>query len=253
MLTDPTFYAFALPAVFLIGISKGGFGGGAALLAVPLMAFAVPPLQAAGILLPILVVMDIAGLIAYRRDVDRATLIHVLPGAILGTGIGWLTATWVTDTHVRLMVGVMAVAFVLLHWFRPPAPTPRGHSHVRGNLAGFFSGFTSFISHAGGPPFQIYIIPLRLEPKLFAGTSIVFFAVLNAIKVPPYFFLGQFTQANLTASAVLLPLAIVSVYLGVLAVRVISAKMFYRIAYISVFLVGLKLTWDGVTGLIGGG
>jgi len=251
MLTDPQFYLFALPAVLLIGISKGGFGGGAALLAVPLMSFAVPPLQAAGILLPILCVMDVAGLIAYRREVDRATLLYTLPGAIVGTGIGWLTATWVTDTHVRLMVGIMAVTFVMLHYFRPPLPTPRGHSHTRGGIAGFFSGFTSFISHAGGPPFQIYVIPLRLEPRLFAGTSIVFFAVLNAIKVPPYFFLGQFTYENLIAAAVLLPLAIVAVYLGVIAVRIVSAKTFYRIAYASVFVVGLKLTWDGIIGLIG--
>jgi len=251
MIEDPAFYAAAVPAVTLVGMSKGGFGGGVALLAVPLMSLAVPPLQAAGILLPILCVMDVAGLAAYRRRIDWPTVRTFLPAAILGTGLGWATAAYVTDAHVRLMVGLIALAFVASRFLagrgvRPPRP----QSLARGSLWGLVCGFTSFISHAGGPPAQIYMLPLRLAPQLFAGTSVFIFAVVNAVKLPPYFLLGQFDARNLTTSAVLLPVALASVALGIWLVRVVSAELFYRVAYASVLVVGAKLLWDGVAGLL---
>jgi uncharacterized membrane protein YfcA len=251
MIADPAFYAVAVPAVILVGMSKGGFGGGLALLAVPLMSLSVPPIKAAGILLPILCVMDIAGLLAYRRRVDWRTIGILLPAAIVGIGVGWATAAWVTDAHVRLMVGVTALAFVASHFARRrSAGTPQPHSRPWGSLWGFVSGFTSFISHAGGPPSQIYMLPLRLEPQLFAGTSIVLFSVINAVKLPPYFLLGQFDAQNLTTSLALLPLAIAAVWLGIWLVRVVSAELFYRLAYATVLVVGVKLVWDGIAGLL---
>lgn len=251
MIEDPAFYAAAVPAVTLVGMSKGGFGGGVALLAVPLMSLVVPPLQAAGIMLPILCVMDVAGLSAYRRSIDWATVRAFLPGAVVGTGLGWATAAYVTDAHVRLMVGLIALAFVASRFLaRRTAATPQPQSLARGSLWGLVCGFTSFISHAGGPPAQIYMLPLRLAPQLFAGTSVFIFAVVNAVKLPPYFLLGQFDARNLTTSAVLLPLALASVALGIWLVRVVSAVLFYRIAYASVLVVGAKLLWDGVVGLM---
>ncbi len=251
MITDPSFYLAAVPAVALVGMSKGGFGGGVALLAVPLMSLTVPPLQAAGIMLPILCAMDVAGLLAYRRLIHWPTVLHFLPAAVVGTGFGWATAAYVTDAHVRLMVGLIALAFVGSRLLAGRAArTPRPQSWARGSLWGLVCGFTSFISHAGGPPAQIYMLPLRLAPQLFAGTSVFVFSVVNAVKLPPYFLLGQFDAQNLTTSAVLLPVAFVSVALGIWLVRTVSPTLFYRVAYASVVVVGAKLLWDGIAGLV---
>ncbi|PLX35886.1 MAG: hypothetical protein C0606_17490 [Hyphomicrobiales bacterium] len=251
MIPDPTFFAVAVPAVFLVGLSKGGFGGSIALLAVPLMALVVPPLKAAGILLPILVAMDIVGLIAYRRTYDTRVLKVMIPSAIVGIGIAWMAAAYITDAHVRLIVGTVGVLFTLDYvrgggLKRPPA----GHNPKKGTVWGIVAGITSFVSHAGGPPYQMYTLPLRLEPVLFAGTATVFFAAVNAVKLVPYFALGQFSTENLGLSLMLLPLAPVAVLSGVWLVRRVPAGPFYRITYAAVFIVSLKLIWDGMQGVV---
>lgn len=251
MIVDPLFYAAAVPAVAIVGLSKSGFGGGAALIAVPLMSLTVPPLQAAGIMLPILCVMDAMGLLAYRGRVDWPMVRLLLPAALVGTAVGWATATWVTDAQVRLMVGAIAIAFVAFRLVdRRSGDTPAPPNRLAGSFWGAVSGFTSFISHAGGPPMQIYMLPRKLEPQLFAGTSIVIFAAINASKLVPYFMLGQFDTQNLTTSLALFPLALVSMWLGIWLVRVISAQLFYRIAYATILLVGVKLVWDGIASLV---
>jgi uncharacterized membrane protein YfcA len=250
MISDPWFYAAAIPAVILIGMSKGGFGGTISLLGVPLIALTVSPVKAAGIVLPILVVMDIVALLAYRRTYDKGSLARLLPGAIVGTAIGWATAALVTDSHVRLIVGLLTVGFILQYWLGGgegrPASSPDA---VKGTLWGTLSGFTSFVTHAGGPPFQMYMLPLKLDRQLYAGTSVVFFAILNAVKLGPYFMLGQFNPANLTTSAVLMPLAPVATMLGVWLVRVVNQEAFYRVVYAVMAPVGLKLIWDGISGI----
>ena len=107
------------------------------------------------------------------------------------------------------------------------------------------TGFTSFVSHAGGPPFQMYAVPLRLSPRIFAGTSVIMFAVVNAVKLVPYFLLGQFDVTNLETSAVLLPVSIPATFLGIWLVKVIDAAVFYRAVYVLIFVVGVYLVWEG--------
>lgn len=252
MISDPLFYAAAIPAVVLIGLSKGGFGGAIAMLGVPLMTLVIPPVQAAAIMLPILIAMDIVGLIAWRGIYDRRALAILVPAGIAGIAIGWATATFVTDAHVRLIVGLVAFAFAL-DYYRggTKSRTAAGHNPVKGSLWGTVAGFTSFVSHAGGPPFQMYMLPLRLAPPLLAGTAIIFFAVTNVLKLPPYFLLGQFSAENLATSAVLLPLALVATTAGVFLVRWVRPEAFYRISYAALFLVSLKLIWDGTRGVTG--
>jgi uncharacterized membrane protein YfcA len=251
MITDPWFYVAAVPGIVLAGMAKGGFGGALGMLAVPLMALVIPPVQAAAIMLPILIVMDVVGLIAWRGTFDRRAVAIVLPAALAGVAAGWATAAWVTEAHVRLIVGVVVVLFTLNHWFGGAAGRePRQHNRLKGWFWGAVSGFTSFVSHAGGPPFQMYMLPLRLDPKLFAGTAILVFSVVNAVKVVPYFFLGQFSTANLWTSAVLLPLAPLATLAGVLLVRRIRPETFYGITYSVLFAIGLKLIWDGLRALI---
>ena len=235
-------------AVLLTGISKGGFGG-VALLAVPLMALVISPVRAAGIMLPILIVMDAVSVWSYRRHFDKALLFLMLPGAIIGIVIGGLLAGSVGDRFVLIFVGIIALAFSLYSVFKPKGDAGfiRGNKPV-GVTASVISGFTSFLAHAGGPPFQVYAIPQGLEKRIYAGTSVMFFAVVNAVKLVPYFILGQFDRANLTTSLILIPLAPVGVLLGVWLLKRISQKAFYRFLYAMVFIVGVKLLWDGFLG-----
>jgi uncharacterized membrane protein YfcA len=249
LLHDPQFYLVAVPAVFLVGLSKGGFGGAVGFVGVPLMAMVVSPLQGAAILLPILVVMDITSLWTWRGVYDRQTLADMLPGAIVGIGIGWLTATLVTADMVRFLVGAVAVAFVL-RWLLQRVWHGGGHVATRNRFLAMFwatvAGFTSFVAHVGGPPFQIYVLPLRLDPKVFTGTATIFFALTNAIKLVPYFALGQFDGTNLAASAILMPVAPVATLAGAWLVRRMRADVFYAFTYATVAVLAVKLIWDGL-------
>ncbi|MCX2725356.1 sulfite exporter TauE/SafE family protein [Roseibium salinum] len=246
-ITDPWFYAAAIPAVFFVGLSKGGFGGTFAMLGVPIMALVISPLQAAGIMLPILIVMDAVALIAYKGRADWRSLSILLPAAVLGIGIGWATAAYVNDAFVILLIGIMSLAFVADYLFKQrKAAGASRHNLPKGTFWGTVAGFTSFISHTGGPPFQMYMLPLRLAPMLFAGTAVIFFAAVNAIKLVPYFMLGQFDATNLTTSVTLFPVALIATLCGVWLVRIVKAETFYSIIYIFMGLIGAKLTYDGL-------
>lgn len=215
------------------------------------MSLAINPIQAAGIMLPILIVMDIVALSSYRGAGDRSALKILIPAGIVGIAIGGLTANWVSEAAVRLIVGAVALAFALNYWLvRGEQPAAR-QSVLKGGFWGAVAGFTSFVSHAGGPPFQMYMLPLKRDPWIFAGTGVLFFAVVNAVKVVPYAWLGQFSAENLWTSAALLPLAPLATLAGVRLVKIVSKTVFYRITYGAVFLVSLKLIWDGVTGVMG--
>ena len=250
MPTDLWFYAAAIPAVIIVGLSKGGFGGGVALIGVPLMSLAVPPIEAAAIMLPVLIVMDAVAVSSWWLIYDRSSLVLLLPATVLGIAIGWAVAAIVTDAEVRLIVGSVAVAFTVNYWFRGRLQLQaKSHNAPKAWFWGTVSGFTSFVSHAGGPPMQMYMLPLRLEPKLLAGTMVLLFAIVNLVKLVPYAALGQFSASNLAASAVLLPIAPVATWAGARLVRIISAETFYGVSYAALVLVGLKLIWDGVTGV----
>jgi uncharacterized membrane protein YfcA len=246
MLTDPIFLASAIFAVLITGVSKGGFGG-LALFAVPILSLSISPVQAAGILLPILIVMDWISVWAYRKTWDRRLLWLMLPGAVVGITIGGLLADQVSEDFVRLCVGLIAIIFPIYAVIG--ARFLQGRNHVQGNrslagLAGLAAGFTSFVAHAGGPPFQAYALQQDLEKRIYAGTTVMFFFVVNAVKLIPYAMLGQFDRTNLTTSAALIPLAPVGVLIGVWLVKRIDQKLFYRVMYGLIFLTGCKLLWD---------
>jgi len=254
MITDPIFYFAAIPAVILVGISKGGFGGSIAILGVPLMALVISPIQAAGIMLPILILMDFIAVASYWGVFDRKVLWMTLPGALAGLGAGYLMATTVDESLVLLIIGVVAVASTLDHWRKlylsGKQPDRAGHSLTKGSVWGFVSGFTSFVAHAGGPPYQMYTIPLGLDKRIFAGTGVIFFFTMNVVKLVPYFLLGQFSPANLLTSAALLPVAVLATLLGVWLVKIVPQALFYRILYVVVLIVGVKLIYDGIAGLV---
>lgn len=252
LLLNPWFYAAAVPATILIGLSKGGLGGAMGQVGVPLMALVMPPVQAAAIMLPILIVMDIASLWSWRGHSDAKTLKLMLPGGLLGIGIGWLTASIVTDDMVKLIVGLVAIIFfaryVLASAERRAKAQP--HNTAAATFWSAIAGFTSFVAHAGGPPYQVYALPLRQDPKVYNGTSVIFFAVVNAVKVIPYFALGQFDATNLEASAVLMPLAPLATFAGAWIVKRMRPEVFYPFMYGMILLMGLKLSYDGIVSLL---
>jgi uncharacterized membrane protein YfcA len=249
VLGDPLFYLAAIPAVILLGLAKGGFAG-VGILGLPLLALVISPVQAAAILLPILLVQDVVSVGAFYRSRDDGVLRQMLPGAAIGILAGYLLAARVSVAMIELAVGLITLVFAVQRIRAGTNAMATPQRRDAGVLFGAASGFTSQIAHAGGPPFQLYVVPLQLDRDRFIGTSAVFFAVVNWLKVPAYAALGQFSAANMLAAAVLMPLAIVSTWAGVRLVRRVDAANFYRIIYALMLLVGGKLVWDGVAALI---
>ena len=244
------FYLVAVPAVILFGLSKGGFSG-LSLLAMPMMSLVASPVRAAAVVLPILIVQDWVSVWAFRRDFSSRNLIILIPSSVIGVALGWLLAARVSDDAVRLAVGAISIGFVLYmlareRLKRAPVEKP---GVPAGILWGSLAGFTSFISHSGSPPFQVYVMPQYLKPRVFAGTATMFFAASNLLKIPPYFLLGQFSRENLSLSAGLIPVAILSAFAGVWLMRRVSTDRFYAIILALTFLIGVKLTYDAIRAL----
>jgi hypothetical protein len=251
MVTNPLFYAAAIPALLIWGISKGGFAGGLGILAVPLMSLTMPPSQVTGIMLPCLILMDLMSVWAYRRSFDGRNLLILLPSALIGNLLGTLTFSWFDDRLIGLIIGSIAVAFTLDAWLRRSLEAlPARRSFLKGTFWGTVAGFTSFVSHAGAPPLNMYLIPQRLEKSIFAGTSVMYFTFVNLTKVPSFYALGQLSRGNLLTALVLSPLAPVGVAIGVWLHGKINATRFYRVIYALVFGSGLQLVWEGATSLL---
>ncbi len=245
MIEDPFFYAVAVPAVLLLGVSKSGFGAGFGSLAVPLMALAVPVPQAAAIFMPLLLVMDLLGLRAFRGHFEWPLLRFLLPFGMLGSVIGFLLFTALDARWVAGIVGVLTLLFLAQRLVFPPRPDSAPPPRWLGGLLTTASGFTSFVAHAGGPPINAYVIPLRLSPLVFTATMSVFFFAVNLSKWVPYAWLGLLDFRNMATSMVLLPLAPLGVWVGVRIAHRIDPVLFYRLVYTGMFLTGAKLVWDG--------
>ncbi len=247
MITDPLFYAAAIPAVILTGLAKGGFGGSFTLLALPLLALVISPVQAAGIMLPILLAMDAISVWAWRKYWDGANLKILIPAMTLGTVIGYLTAAYLEDGHIRLMVGLIGLVFALQSFIKSGSDGPAtGPNWIKGTFWGTLSGLTSFISHVGGPPMQVYLVPQKLSKEIYVGTLTMVFAFVNVIKILPFWLLGQLSPSNVATSLALLPIAILATFAGVRLVKRVTTTFFYTLILWLLFIVSLKLVYDGV-------
>jgi uncharacterized membrane protein YfcA len=193
---------------------------------------------------------DLISIYIYRRDWDASNLKILLPGAVIGMAFGWLIASHVSDNAVRLAVGIIGVAFVANMWLRRAIVEPRRMSPASGVFWGALSGFTSFMTQGGSPPFQVYVLPQRLPKLVLVGTTTMFFAAVNAMKIVPYFMLGQFTPRNLSTSLALLPIAVTANFAGVWLVRRTPTEVFYRIAYVLLLMISVTLLWQGVSELL---
>ena len=246
IITDPYFYAVTIPAVLLLGVSKSGFGAGFGSLAVPMMALAVTVPEAAAILMPVLLLMDILGMAAFRKDFDLKFLKFLIPCGLVGIVIGALLFKALSAHTVAGIVGVFTLLFLAQRLIFPPKPDSPPPPKWLGAILTATSGFTSFIAHAGGPPINAYVIPLRLSPVRFTATMAFFFFVINLSKWIPYGLLGLLDMRNMATSLVLLPIAPIGVLVGVRMARKINPVLFYRLVYLGMFLTGVKLVWDAV-------
>jgi uncharacterized membrane protein YfcA len=256
VITDPLFYLLAIPAVILLGLGKGGFAG-LGMISVPLLTLNVPILQGAAIILPLLVTQDVISVWTYRRDWSAWNLKVLIPGAIIGMGAGTLFASHVSNAAVELAGGVIGLSFVLYRWIgrwlwphlARAAEKPRRPHPLLGVFWGALSGFMSLLVNVGAPPYQIHILPQRLDKLTFVGTTVIFFAFMNLMKIAPYFLLGQFSARNFATSVALLPLAVAANFFGIWLVRRTPTEPFYRITYLLMFTISLALIWQGASGV----
>lgn len=252
MAEDFWFWFLAVLATLFVGGSKGGLPL-IGMLAVPLMALQISPVVAAGLLLPIYIISDMYGLWIYRKDFDARNIAILVPAAAIGIAIGWATASITNEAVVTLLVGVIGLSYCLDALFKARRNLPPKPADVpRGLFWGSLAGFTSFVSHAGAPPYQMYVLPQRLEKMVYAGTSTIVFAIINLLKLPPYWFLGQVTVGSLRVAVILAPIAIIGAFVGFRLTKILPEKAFFRFVEIALFLVSLKLIYDGSIGLTNG-
>lgn len=252
MIEDPLFYLAAVPALLIMGISKGGFGGGLGVVAVPLLALTISPVQAAAIMLPILCVMDLFGLWSFRGKWDRTNTKIIISGAVVGIAIGTASFRYLDEHMIKLLLSAVALGFSGNYWLRRrngerPAMAP---SYLRGGFWSLLAGFTSFAAHAGGAPLNVYLLPLKLHKTVFQATTVIFFTVINYVKLVPYAWLGQLSFANLSTSLAVLPIALVGIVSGIWLHSRVPQELFYKLCYGFLFLTGLKLLYDGISGML---
>jgi uncharacterized protein len=252
VITDPFFYLLAIPAVTLLGLGKGGFVG-LGMIATPLLALAVPPLQGAAILLPILMCQDLISIWTYRHRWSAWNLKVLMAGSLFGIAAATLFASAVSNAAIEITIGLIGLAFVAHTWLTPrllaklkqTADKPRRPPVALGMLWGALSAFMSLLIQVGAPPFQMHILPQRLDKLTLVGTGVIFFAFVNWMKVLPYFLLGQFSPRNFATSLALLPLAIATNFLGIWLVRKTPQERFYQISYLLMALISVALLWQG--------
>ena len=241
---DMTYLPYAALGALLVGLSKGGLPS-TGTLAVPILSLVISPIKAATLLLPIYVISDIVGVWLYRKSFSSWNLKVLMPAGVFGVSVGWLTAAITSEKMVTLLIGVIGVMFCLNVWLRkksvePPQP-PR---LLPGLFWGTLSGFTSFISHAGAPPFQVYVLPQQLPKTVFAGTATLVFAVINFAKILPYQNLRPYSMVDMMDAAVLIPFAIGGTFLGAVLTKKIPDALFFRLVQIGLFSISLKLIWS---------
>jgi len=239
------FFAVAGAAAFFVGASKGGLPM-VGVLGVPLLALVMSPVAAAALLLPVYIVSDMVGLWAYRKEYSPRNLAILIPAMVFGVGLGWATARITEEWMVTLLVGVIGLYYCITVVFRNTRAPPRPADIPRGVFWGMIAGFTSFVSHTGGPPYQAYVLPQKLPKMMFAGTSTIVFAVINLVKLLPYWALGQFNPDNLEVAAMLSPVAVAGALIGYKLTTVIPETLFYRIVEAALFLISLKLIYEAL-------
>ena len=242
---ETNIYLFAAIGVFFFGIAKGGFAGPISMLAIPLMSLVMSPLKAAGILLPLLVLMDIIAIFIFWKKWDVRILKIIIPASIIGIIFGTFTFQYTTENQIRLIVGIITILFVIISVVQKNNLLLRP-TKIKGYFWAGTSGYTSLLIHAGAPPMNFYMLPLKLDKITYIGTATYAYFIINLVKLIPYYYLNLLAPSNLRISFYLIPIAIISVGIGYYLQKIISEKIFFNIIYILLFVSGLKLIYDAI-------
>lgn len=249
MVFDGLFFAAAIPAVLFAGVSKGGFASGAAFAATPILALVLTPGQALGLMLPLLMMMDLATLRPYWKQWDGAAARLLILGALPGIALGAALYHLADPNLFRLLIGAVAIGFVIFQLGRRSgliAIRPHPASPLFGLGAGLATGFTSFVSHAGGPPAAVYLLTRGLGKTTYQATTVLTFWAINLVKFVPFLWLGIFTRQTALADLMLAPVALAGAWLGVRAHRMIPEGAFFALTYVLLAATGAKLIWDAL-------
>lgn len=238
-----TFWLLAIVGVFITGVSKSGFAGGIGVITVPLLTLEIGPIRAAALMLPLLLLMDFFSVRAWWGKQLNEHLKHLLPGSMIGILIGYLLFDYFDDRILAFMLGVFSVLFSLYGLMKgvrfKHVTSPRV-----GRISGLVAGFTSFLAHAGGPPLNYYLIPLKLPRAQYLATAVIFFASINVVKLLPYTMLGQINIENLLIALLLAPVAWTGVKVGLLIQAKLNDEVFYKSILVMLFIIGIKLMVD---------
>ncbi|CAB3802210.1 sulfite exporter TauE/SafE family protein [Pararobbsia alpina] len=252
LISDPWFYLLSIPALLLTNFSKGGFGLGLGILAVPLMALRLPVPEVVTLLLPVLCLTDLITLWEYRGQWSWPLLRVAVPAALVGIGFGALAIHHLPETWLRLGIGIISIDFVRRRWSgsRRSAQEDRGPRPAAGVFWGAISGFTSFLANAGEPALTVYLLPLKLSNRSFAGTTAAFFMVVNFAKLISFSMLGMFTRTSLLTSLILTPIAVLGIWAGVRLNRRLDATLFYKCSHVILLVIGSRLIYTSLKAIL---
>ena len=239
------YLACTIPAIMLYGVAKSGLGGSMALISIPLMTVVMTLSQALAIILPILILSDLVAVYRFRKSYDLETSKLLVIGGGIGVIIGSFTYTFFSEELLKALIGVMGFLFTTHYFiFKRKKIIPLKKSIIKGGLSSIVAGFASFCVHAGGTPTSIYLLPLRLKKEIYVGTRVIFFTFVNLIKLPFYIHLSMMNLQTFKQSIILVPLAIVGIYIGYRILKIIDEKLFYNIIYILILFSSSKLLYD---------
>jgi len=245
------FYSFTLAGlgIFLVGLSKAGFGGGLGILTTPLCVIAFnhsghSPKFALGVLLPLLCAADTISLYYYWRNWRAKNLYYLMPGVVLGTVVGLILMNRFSARQLNLSIGIICVAFVFFQLLREVIFRAEGAfapNHSIGIPSGIGAGITSTFANGAGPLVAMFLIPQKLPKEIYVGTTVLVFAWINWIKVAFFIPVGIITLSTLSVSAQLLVFVPLGVWAGLFLNRIIPEKLFIKCVYGLTFLAGLQL------------
>ena len=254
MQLDLVFFMFAIPAVLFAGISKGGFGSGAAFAATPLLAMILEPGQAVGLMLPLLMVMDVTNLKPYWRKWDWLNARALIIGSVPGTAAGALIYSLADPDFFRLLIGAVALGFVAYQLARRLGllrVTQKPFRPLSGGFWGFVAGITSFISHNGGPPFQAFVLPQKLPKLAFAGTTTITFAAINLFKLPAYGAVGLMAGFDWKTTTWMAAVAVAGAVVGRRLTVILPDRVYITFIQVTLFLISIYLVGEALVSWLG--
>jgi uncharacterized membrane protein YfcA len=246
---DPLVVSVSMAAVMAIGFMKGAFGGGFAIIGIPLLALVMDPIKAGSMLAPLFVAMDIFALRFWRPHTwSKPDLVLLVPGLVVGIVAGYVLLEHVDRHMVEILMALTTLLFAYLWWRGKGAAVTRARSKGKAVLAGTASGVTTMVAHSGGPPLAMYLLPLGLSKEVYAGTTSMFFTFGNLLKAGPWLAVGRFSDGLWMLALICLPAALAGVWAGWKLHGRLNQEQLYRICYGLLVVTALKLLWDGVAG-----